>query len=83
MKYNLDLLRRIDFQSSQQSNAEVDQYQISRWRDQARRICSKSAAQDAIRRHASASFTWSTTSPMRMCPAALGPKASPASTDTP
>src|SRR5690349_13378010 len=44
---------------------------------------SKSVTHREIRRQASASFSRSTTRPMRMCPAALGPKASPASTETP
>ncbi len=50
---------------------------------QARRASRRSIAHNAIRRQASASFGRSTTNPMRICPAALGPKASPASTDTP
>jgi len=55
------------------------------WRRQfqARRASSMSVAHSAMRRQASASWGWSTTRPMRICPAALGPKASPASTDTP
>ena len=50
---------------------------------QALRACNSCAAHSEIRAQASASRTRSTTSPIRICPAALGPNASPASTETP